>query len=306
MKSPTEVSRTFIDAMGADRADRNRHAFDVLIPAAMGGAIYNSEFTAAKATLDRSFEEAWKALKDHHRPSTGYWADDKTITPWGQITHALGYISGVRGAVAESKKLAKMKIDHPLVGQLRALCAVAIPVHEMLEAIKKQVIKGKRPAAVSSKQKRIAGRVGGSGTCQICGGSQAIVRSMIALHGYNRPGVGFIIGECYGAKHPPFEVSCDRLRSWIGRLDKMLTEAHDELAELPFRKTFDLAVLQYKDGRIVYSYGKPVYKHEPIGPDHPFFEREKKVAIVQTESRIRQLITEIAIQKKRLAGWAPV
>ena len=52
-----------------------------------------------------------------------------------------------------------------------------------------------------------------TGTCGVCFRNIKIVRkgehTFMALHGYNRPGDGFIIGKCPGGDHAPYELSAE-------------------------------------------------------------------------------------------------
>ena len=45
------------------------------------------------------------------------------------------------------------------------------------------------------------------GTCQACFGEFKVneASKLIVLHGYQRPGIGFILGDCEGTAHTPFE-----------------------------------------------------------------------------------------------------
>ena len=50
-----------------------------------------------------------------------------------------------------------------------------------------------------------------TGTCGACFRNIKLVqrgeKTVMALHGYNRPGDGYIIGECWGGNHSPYELS---------------------------------------------------------------------------------------------------
>lgn len=47
-------------------------------------------------------------------------------------------------------------------------------------------------------------------TCQICGRAHKSKNGVIAHHGYKRPHQqGWQTASCYGARHLPYEVSCD-------------------------------------------------------------------------------------------------
>jgi len=55
------------------------------------------------------------------------------------------------------------------------------------------------------------------GTCQICFRSQKLSRGHLSLHGYHVP-FGEFIGVCCGARHAPFEESCDRTKWYLNSL----------------------------------------------------------------------------------------
>lgn len=297
MPSHAEIAETFVAAMDADRADRTRRALAVLLPAMAGAPIYGGEFTDAKTTLDRTFEQSFRSLRDrHHAPR---YDAGGNVTPVGAINDSLGYASGLRSSLAMAKKAAKLRIADPYLGVVREFLSAAVPMAELMEALKGKVIKGRRPAAVSSQEKRLAGRVGGSGTCQICGGSQAIVRGKISLHGYNRPGLGFITDQCWGSGELAFEVSCDALRKWIGKLRTFQTRAHDELLNLPARAELLIEVR-------VFERGKYTTKPEVITAADPRFEQARENKRRELEHQIDALIRERERQQKRLDGWAPV
>lgn len=68
-----------------------------------------------------------------------------------------------------------------------------------------------------------------TGTCQCCFGDfKALPKKgeyRIALHGYQRPGYGYIIGRCMGENHLPFEGSCEQTK----KFKKMLEDSRDDL-----------------------------------------------------------------------------
>lgn len=287
----------FQGVMPADRAPRTKRAIDVLLPALHGEPIYGGEFKDAKATLDRSFEEAFEALSSTDYST--YWEPDgKTVSARGQIRNALGFAVGLRSAIALKKKASKIKIDHPQLEKIRDLLDASAAMAELMEKLKTKVIKGRRPpAGGSSKDRRIAARAGGSGTCQICAGNQALVSGKIALHGYQRPGLGFIQGRCRGSGELPFEVSCEVLRGWIAMLRRRLTEAHDSLAKVPVRDSFTITESR---GRNRPPMVVVVRRGEPR------FGSARDATARALEHEIRSLNREIADQEKRLAAWVPV
>lgn len=65
--------------------------------------------------------------------------------------------------------------------------------------------------------------------CQICCGGWVIENGRTSLHGYTRPGHGWLVGSCMGARELPFSKSCEVLKvyrtavaNWRGRVGESL------------------------------------------------------------------------------------
>ncbi len=69
-------------------------------------------------------------------------------------------------------------------------------------------------------------------TCQICGRAIKSAKGLIAHHGYQRPGGGWQTGSCYGARHLPYEVSCDLLPLAIRAVEARRTACAKALVDL--------------------------------------------------------------------------
>lgn len=55
--------------------------------------------------------------------------------------------------------------------------------------------------------------------CQICERKMAVVgEGVLGHHGYQRPGCGFIVGDCYGVNHQPYPKT-DALEKWLSFLN---------------------------------------------------------------------------------------
>lgn len=307
MKSPQEIANTFLAAMPASRQDRTRDKLEILVRGMNGDPIYGGEFTEAKKAVDYSFEIAWKELHDAARPEGGKWSPGTSdVRPgWADyeaVDDTMGYVSGVRTAIAASKKLAKLRLQTPFAIATRRLVAATLPFAELMEKLKKNVVKGKRPPAggtVKDKRKAaLATRAGGSGSCQICSGDWALMRGLISLHGYKRPGLGFITGSCMGANELPYEQSCDVLKKYVAMLTKLRTDAHDRLAKLPFATEITVSIDEYKNGRWVPN---PTMFRK----GDPMFEEHRRQRIRTTERTIEQLTSEIVGQQRRVDAWRP-
>ena len=84
-----------------------------------------------------------------------------------------------------------------------------------------------------------------SKTCQICARPIFAETGVIAHHGYQRPeGWHSQTASCLGARHAPFEVSCEVLRGHVGRQRERL----ENLIEMRGKLNSDLipAIFTYK------------------------------------------------------------
>lgn len=147
---------------------------------------------------------------------------------------------------------------------------------------------------------------GAIATCQVCEGKWKLVRGKISLHGYTRPGYGFITGQCRGAQQLPWEVSCDVLPRWITEMRHLLDGTNDAIADHPRRTTFTVqGRVKYANGRPVYFGKRLVFENDIIDATDDRFPRAQKAALAELENRRERLQQEIARQTKRLASWQP-
>lgn len=85
-------------------------------------------------------------------------------------------------------------------------------------------------------------------TCQICGRTIKAKSGLIAHHGYKRPQWGWQTASCMGARHLPYEVSCDvlpiaieKIKAYISRMEISLEDfVNNPPVQLTLpRKSFD-------------------------------------------------------------------
>lgn len=173
-----------------------------------------------------------------------------------------------------------------------------------LQSTKESALKSLQGKAGKERDRARELASGESGTCQICAGTQKIVRGKISLHGYQRPGIGFIIGNCFGAQQLPFEQSCDRLREWVGKLEEWLEGSKRSLEKLPTKTEF--LVKEYvtePSGRFVYERGSIKTKLVTIGPMDKRYPKAQRAEERRLKAEIGQLESDIRMQSARLAGW---
>lgn len=69
-------------------------------------------------------------------------------------------------------------------------------------------------------------------TCQICGRAIKANSGVIAHHGYKRPEYGFQTASCSGARHLPYEQSCDAIQPAIDANRNAIERTEAAIAEL--------------------------------------------------------------------------
>lgn len=63
--------------------------------------------------------------------------------------------------------------------------------------------------------KSVAGRLRHRGICQFCGHSQVSDRKALVLHGYKRPGDGYVFGRCPGVGLPALNTDKTHTEKWL-------------------------------------------------------------------------------------------
>lgn len=68
--------------------------------------------------------------------------------------------------------------------------------------------------------------------CQVCERTQALAGGVLVHHGYQRPGCGFIVGDCRGAGHAPYPAT-DALEKYLKELGRIIDVREGALAAIP-------------------------------------------------------------------------
>lgn len=76
-----------------------------------------------------------------------------------------------------------------------------------------------------------------TGTCAVCFRNIKLIQkvnqdAVMAVHGYNRPGHGYIIGRCWGGEYPPYELSSKATELVLKDHERRLIVAKARLKEL--------------------------------------------------------------------------
>lgn len=166
-----------------------------------------------------------------------------------------------------------------------------------LEAEKEQKVKQKSEST------------SGQGICPACFGPFKLTRACrhgsdktmpgMVLHGYSRPGTGYIIGNCRGQDWPPFELSCEGTIAHV----KWLEASKDQYEmEIQRHKSKDVDNIE----RNVYAHGR--YRVETVMRSEVSAEEWEKLverAIAQLGVAHSYVLADIKKCSKLISTWEP-
>lgn len=287
------IAANFLAVMPSERHEKTKKALAVLLPAYSSGTIFNADFQAYKSLVDRSFEDAFRDLRDHSFKT--YWnPDGKTVSPQGEINNAMGFASGVRSSISMTKKAAKIKIQDPHLDAIKAFLAACVPLANIFEKLKTMVVKGKKPlspekAAVKAAQ--LAAK--DLKTCACCFRSIAVIgNGLIADHGYTLPHAYGKTSSCPGRQFRPLEVSDDGLKHMIHLFTSQIESLEKALADLPSRTT-------------LFFKSHDIKKSETIGKDDPRWEKTYKRFQSEREADLKYISARLKLFQTTLTNWKP-
>lgn len=166
-----------------------------------------------------------------------------------------------------------------------------------------------------------------TGTCQCCFNPQKVSKGggkLMSLHGYQRPGCGYIIGDCMGQGEQPYEVSCELTKKLRTQVENMRKSSQEYLAKLNANEVEELGaeVKTNEKERDRFGYLRTKYtvvtvkrgaeaSQNPFFPNEtwervPSFESLREDAISATERRIRQMTSHIDFLTTKITEWKQV
>lgn len=157
------------------------------------------------------------------------------------------------------------------------------------------------------------------GTCQACFNAQVIkatggkkVHTMV-LHGYERPGFGYIKGNCAGVGHPPYELSCELTKAWKKQCEQHLATRKADLAryEADKQESYSTVVTDYDAPRAYGATSRPTKfvelkrgeKYESRRGGTFTFEDLRRQAIRAAKSHVEELKETVKFLTKRINEW---
>lgn len=126
------------------------------------------------------------------------------------------------------------------------------------------------------------------GTCPVCQKRHKLLKDVMVHHGYQRPGHGSIVGDCFAVGYKPYEVStngCEEYKAYAKGIEVSLIEA---LANLESGNIRTLHVLRSKPG----TFGREMETvtlsaDSENAKERADFDRELQSQITRTKSDIK-------------------
>lgn len=182
----------------------------------------------------------------------------------------------------------------------------------MLTLIKLGVTAAKTRARAEKKAAKQGERDEKCGTCPCCFGDYVVTTAHLARyrhvttkmvhHGYERPGDGYIHGDCHGVGFEPFEISCEGTKSWLNQLRGILNYRREALRQLDL---CDEIIVEYKVRR---GWGGKVQLERKTikrSEDAHGFKTAVENKRFELERDIEKITRDIGEYEKRIAEWKP-
>lgn len=149
-------------------------------------------------------------------------------------------------------------------------------------------------------------------TCQICGRVVKATKGITSHHGYRRPEYGWQTKSCKGARHLPYEVSCDLIPNEIAVMEAHIQKVFSKLESFILNPP---ATIEYEKSTYL-GFGK--HKYETMTAVRPEgFDNTKRLYYSQYEATyfsvkrameqdLKHSNFQLDFLKERLANWKAV
>ncbi len=160
-----------------------------------------------------------------------------------------------------------------------------------------------------------------SGTCQACFGTFAtklILGSAegekMVLHGYKRPGLGYVLGKCWGVGKKPYELDVEVTKAWRNEVvENVIPGLHTSMDSIRAATELTKMVNDYKRGydnarrgtyhqkALVFVKGQPVPENErTYGVTFESLQKSKIGAVERDIAQLERLVKEL---DRRIKNW---
>lgn len=140
------------------------------------------------------------------------------------------------------------------------------------------------------------------GFCAICEGDFKLTADdKLVHHGYKRPGIGYIVGDCMAVDYEPYERSKEVLEKYVALVKNQLDNFRKQLARLKSGKVHYFETTHSRGyGRHAEQFTRSWSRFVTPAYD---FEREMESRIPCVEMDIRATEREVARIEKWIAEW---
>jgi len=141
------------------------------------------------------------------------------------------------------------------------------------------------------------------GHCPVCTAEQKLTTDMrMVHHGFQRPGDGYIHGDCFGVHYSAYELSCEGTKAYLVMVQAQQESVSARLNRLVSGQVKKLTkvVTEWRKGRMGTTRVVEVCEEEVVE-----FRNLLRITIAQVESELRHVGHEVARVEKLIANWAP-
>jgi len=167
------------------------------------------------------------------------------------------------------------------------------------------------------------------GTCIVCQreiavrpimGEGALHSHLLVHHGYNRPGIGYIVGDCFAVAMPPHELSDYAAKAYLDFCQKQYQREKERLKLLetctvatvhvqvrvpvPTTEPRGTLVVWGKNDPGWIQWLAPYYANETEPERREIYQRICRSEADRTKAQMRMLDVEIARLLQAIPGWA--
>lgn len=136
------------------------------------------------------------------------------------------------------------------------------------------------------------------GICQACLGEFHVHAKKMVLHGYKRPGTGYIEGDCVGVGEAPYELSCELQKKLVASSRAKIADLQKNIDKLS-SPTF--AGNLFVDG----AYNPKIrgYDQVEVGPSDHRWNYKREALISNWRSLARQIQHNVDRWEAMIADW---
>jgi hypothetical protein len=155
------------------------------------------------------------------------------------------------------------------------------------------------------------------GTCSVCLARIKLRKQpvpklpILVLHGYKRPGIGYIEGNCPGVRFPPLELSTEGTEAYLrDDLERELVGLQRRSVALQKRLREPITKVHRNPKLLEKAEGGHRFEQDEYTPEHPEWETVERQFRQELESDLNDLNrgieytkAEIKTMKRRIADW---